>query len=74
MERILKINTYSLKLPYIVPLSLKQKPNKIKHNSEWKQKQMFMGNSLESLVDEQKGKGGKSPGVGQRDMEQKCEI
>lgn len=46
----------------------------MKHNSEWKQKQMFMGNSLESLAEEQKGKGGKSPGVGQRDMGQKCEI
>lgn len=29
-EMILKINTYSLKFPYIVPLSLKQKQNKIK--------------------------------------------
>lgn len=35
---------------------------------------MFVGNSLESLIGELKGKVGRSLGVGQKEMEQKCEI
>lgn len=70
----LKLIPTSLKFPYIVPLLLKYKQKIIKYNYEWNWKQMFLGNSLGSLVGELKGKGVRSHGVGQKEMEQKCEI